>query len=180
MKLGRANGLRGLLALALLSGAARTPAQIPKNDAANVGAQDATKEDSQAPIVVGTRIVAEDGRVLTETVKGINVEVGKPLDRAKVAESLRMLYRTGDYADLRAEIATVAGGVRLDFVGRENLYFNQVLIDGLITPPSEASAAAATQLNLGQTYEPELVEEAAERLRDTLRQEGLYSAVVTT
>jgi outer membrane protein insertion porin family len=179
MNLGRANGLRGLLALALLSGAARTPAQIPKNDATNVRLQDATNP-SQEPPVVGVRIVAEDGRVLTETVKGINVEVGKPLNRAKVAESLRMLYRTGDYADLRAEVATVAGGVRLDFVARENLYFNQVLIEGLVTPPSDASAAAATQLNLGQTYEPELVVEAGERLRETLHQEGLYTAVVTS
>jgi outer membrane protein insertion porin family len=179
MNLGRANGLRGLLALALLSGAARTPAQIPTNDATNVGPQDATNP-SQEPPVVGVRIVADDGRVLTETVKGINVEVGQPLNRAKVAESLRMLYRTGDYADLRAEVATVAGGVRLDFVARENLYFNQVLIEGLVTPPSDASAAAATQLNLGQTYAPELLVEAGERLRETLHQEGLYTAVVTS
>ena len=60
------------------------------------------------------------------------------------------------------------GGVRLDFVARENLFFNQVLIQGLISPPSEASAAAATQLDLGQTYLPALVEEAAERLRETV------------
>ena len=39
---------------------------------------------------------------------------------------------------------------------------------------------AATQLNLGQTYRPELVDEAAERLRDTMRQEGLYTAEVKT
>ena len=90
-----------------------------------------------------------------------------------------MLYRTGDYADLRAAIATVPGGVRLDFVVRENLFFNQVLIEGLVAPPSDASAVAATQLNLGQPYRSDLVDEALERLRETLRQEGLYTAVVT-
>ena len=70
------------------------------------------------------------------------------------------------------------GGVRLDFITRENLYFNQVLIEGLTSPPSDASAAA-TQLNLGQTYQRELLDEAAERLIETLHQEGLYTAVVT-
>ena len=131
------------------------------------------------PVVVAARIVTEAGQVLSEPAKGINVETGKPLERAKVAQSLRLLYRTGDYADVRAAITTVEGGVRLDFVVRENLFFNQVLIEGLVAPPSDASAAAATQLNLGQPYRKDLVDEALERLRETLRQEGLYTAVVT-
>ncbi len=130
-------------------------------------------------MVVEVRVVAEDGRVLQRPVKGISVAVGTPLDGAKVAESLRILYRTGDYADLSAAVTEVSGGVRLDFVAHENLFFNQVLIQGLVSPPSEASAAAATQLALGQTYQPSIVEEAADRLRDMLRQEGLYTAVVT-
>ncbi len=170
MKLGWANGLRGILSLALLSGAVAAHAQNPTPRL--------TEEPSKEPILVGTRIVARDGRVLPEPGKGINLETGKPLDRAKVAQSLRALYRTGDYSDLAATITEVSGGVRLDFVAHENLFFNQVLIEGLSAPPSDASAAAATQLNLGQTYQPELIDEAAERLRDTLRQEGLYTAEI--
>src|ERR1700681_4640539 len=173
MKSGWANGLRGIIALALLSGAAATHAQTPQSTSP-------AGEPAEQPVVVATRVVSEDGRVLSEPVKGINVEIGKPLDRTKVAESLRLLYKTGDYSDLRAVIVPVPGGIRLDFVARENLFFNQVLIDGLTPPPSEASAIAATQLNLGQTYRAELVDEAAERLRDTLRQEGLYTAEIKT
>src|ERR1700686_5269361 len=172
MKSAWANGLRGIVALALLSGVATTRAQTPSSDSST--------EPAEQPVVVATRVVAEDGRVLSEPVKGINVEIGKPLDRTKVAQSLRLLYKTGDYSDLRAVVTTVPGGVRLDFVARENLFFNQVLIDGLVPPPSEASAVAATQLNLGQIYRAELVDEAADRLRDTLRQEGLYAAEVKT
>ena len=171
MKSSRANGLRGFLALALLTGAATARAQTPTDGPA------AAK--SEKPVIVATRIVAEDGRVLSEPAKDVKVEQGQPLDRAQVAQSLRLLYRTGNYADLRAAIVAVPGGVRLDFITRENLYFNQVLIEGLTSPPSDASAAAATQLNLGQTYQRELLEEAAERLIETLHQEGLYTAVVT-
>src|SRR5260370_1446748 len=101
------------------------------------------------------------------------------MDRERVAESLRALYRTGDYADLRAVLTPEADGARLDFVVRENLFFNQVRIEGLSAPPSEASAAAAMQIALGQTYRRATLDEALERLRETLREEGLYQAEVS-
>jgi len=118
MKSGWANGLRGVVALALLSGVATTRAQTPQSPTS-------AAEPAEQPIVVATRVVADDGRVLREPVKGINVEIGRPLDRTKVAQSLRLLYKTGDYSDLRAVLTTVPGGVRLDFVARENLFLTR-------------------------------------------------------
>src|SRR6266850_1781739 len=168
MKLGWANGLRGIAALALLTGAALTRAQAPPNAA--------TANAAAKPKVVAVRIIKEDGTVLSEAPVGISVETGKALDRGKVAESMRGLYRTGNYSDLRAVAVAVEGGVRLDFVARENLFFNQVRIEGLIAPPSDSSAAAAMQLTLGQTYRKSAVTEALERLKETLREEGLYRA----
>ena len=172
MKSGWANGLRGIVALALLTGAAPTHAQTPPDGSA----AGIVKEE---PRIVAIRIVKENGEVLSNGPPGIAVETGKPLDRGKVAESLRALYRTGDYADLRAVVRPEADGARLDFVVRENLFFNQVRIEGLSTPPSEASAAAAMQIALGQTYRRATVEEGLERLRETLRVEGLYQAEVS-
>src|SRR6266436_1673583 len=168
MKLGWANGLRGIAALALLTGAALTRAQAPQGSvAANAAAE---------PKVVAVRIVKEDGTVLSEAPAGIAVETGKALDRGKVAESMRALYRTGNYSDLRAVAVPAEGGIQVDFVARENLFFNQVRIEGLSAPPSDSSAAAAMQLTLGQTYRKSAVTEALERLRETLRDEGLYRA----
>src|SRR5437899_8130419 len=172
MKSGWANGLRGIVALALLMGAASTHAQTPPDGSASGIAK-------EEPKIVAIRIVKEDGEVLYNTSPGITGQTGKPLDRAKIAESLRSLYRTGDYADLRAVVTPEADGARLDFVVRENLFFNQVRIEGLSTPPSEASAAAAMQIALGQTYRRRTVDEALERLRETLREEGLYQAEVS-
>jgi outer membrane protein insertion porin family len=133
----------------------------------------------EEPTIVAIRIVKEDGQVLSESPTGIAVEAGKPLERRKIAESLRTLYRLGDFADLRAVVTPESNGVHLDFVVRENLFFNQVRIEGLAAPPSDASAAAAMQLSLGQTYRQAIVNEAAERLRETLREEGLYQAEVS-
>lgn len=167
-------GIRGIFALALLAGVAPARSQAPAQQESP-----ADKTAAGQPEVVAIRIVREDGQVLVESVTGIAAEIGKPLDRGKVAESLRSLYRTGDYADLRAVVTPVPNGVRLDFVARENLFFNQVRLEGLVPPPSEASAAAAMQLNLGQTYRKAVVDEALERLRETLRDEGLYLAEVS-
>jgi len=131
-------------------------------------------------MVVAIRIVREsDSHVLAESPSGISAEIGKPLDREKIAESLRALYKTGDYADLRAVVTPVTDGVRLDFEARENLFFNLVQIEGLEPPPTEASASAAMQIGLGQTYRKQIVDEALERLRETLREEGLYQAEVS-
>jgi len=172
MKSGWNYGLRGIVALALLTGAAPTRGQTPQD----TSVADRTKEE---PTIVAIRIVKEDGQVLSESPAGITVETGKTLDREKIAESLRTLYRTGEYADLRAVVTPVTDGERLDFVVRENLFFNRVRIEGLTAPPSDSSAAAAMQLALGQTYRRTVLDEALDRLRETLREEGLYQAEVS-
>jgi outer membrane protein insertion porin family len=172
MNLSRANRWRGIVALALLTGGVPMRAQTPQ-EASPAGI---AKEE---PKVVAIRIVKEDGQVLSDAPSGIAVETGKLLDRRKLAESLRALYRTGEYADLKAVVTPVSDGERLDFVVNENLFFNEVRIEGLTPPPSEASAAAAMQIALGQTYRQATLNEALDRLRETLREEGLYQAEVS-
>jgi outer membrane protein insertion porin family len=172
MKKGWCNRWRGIVALALLMGAWPTLARVPQDTpSGNLAAE--------KPKIVALRIVREDGQVLSDAPPGITLEIGKPLDQERIAESLRVLYRTGDYADLRAVLTPVPEGARVDFVVRENLFFNQVHIEGLVAPPSDASAAAAMQLALGQVYRQATVREAVERLREALREEGLYQAEIS-
>jgi len=173
MNWSRPKRLGRIFALALMMGA--WPLRLPSQTAQEKATE---QEGKEAPIVVAVRIVREDGTVLEEAPAGIGVKPGKPLDGVKVAESLRALYRTGDYADLRAVTTPTPEGVRLDFTVKENLFFNQVRLEGLTPPPSEASAAAAMQIGLGQTYRKFAMDEALERLKETLREEGLYKAEV--
>jgi len=182
MKAHCGQGLRIIVAAALLTGVApghaqTPPPQEPPSEQVMIAAlQDAA---SMSAAVMAVRIVTEDGRVLSEAPAGLSVAIGKPLDRDQVAESIRALYRTGDYADVRAVSTPVDGGVRVDFVVREQLFFNQVIIRGLVTPPTEASAIAAVQLPLGQAYRADAVNEGLERLRELLKEEGLYAAQVS-
>src|SRR6267143_2120072 len=173
-------GLRKIAAAALLMGVApvHAPAQ-PETPAGPVSTATSQNPANTAEDVVAVRIVTEDGRVLSEAPRGLPVSIGKPLDREQVAESIRTLYRTGDYADLRAMSTPVDGGVRVDFVVREQLFFNQVIIHGLVSPPTEASAIAAVQLALGEPFQADTVNEGLERLRELLKEEGLYAAQVS-
>jgi outer membrane protein insertion porin family len=178
MKAGRVNAIGSILVSVLLAGAARVVAQTTQEPQQGEAASAVAAQTDNAP-VVAIRIITQDGTVLSPSPSGLPIEIGKPLDRAKVGESLHLLYRTGDYADLRAVILQVPAGVRLDFVAQENLFFNRVIIRGLTAPPSDSSAAAAMQLSLGQVYHQIAVDEALDRLRETLRDEGLYTAQVS-
>jgi len=133
-----------------------------------------------APQVVGVRVVTAEGIVLTAGTAAIVVEVGKPLDRERIAASLKSLYRTGVYSNIRAVLQPASGGVQVDFVVEENLFFNQLIVAGLKPPPSEASAAAAMQITLGDVFRRETLDEAVDRLKTRLQEEGLYQATVDT
>jgi len=134
----------------------------------------------QAPAVTSIRVVTAGGEVLNAAADVITVELGKPVDRAKVSASVKALYRTGVYSDIRAVSKGVDGGIRIDFVVRENLFFNQVIVQGLKAPPSEASAVAAMQITLGEPFRQETLDEAVVRLKTRLQEEGLYSAKLRT
>ncbi|HEY6388007.1 MAG TPA: POTRA domain-containing protein, partial [Candidatus Acidoferrum sp.] len=171
MKLRWCRELRGTVVFALLFVAARSYGQAQAE-------RQAQTPKAGGP-VVAVQIVTEDGRVLSESPSGLAVEVGKPLNREQVAQSLRALHGLGDYTDLRAVVTPVDSGVRLDFVVRESIFFNRVLIDGLTPPPTDTSAAAAMQITLGRPFRQEDVDEGLARLRDVLKEEGLYTAQVS-
>jgi outer membrane protein insertion porin family len=176
MKASRANGLRGIVIVALLFGAGRSCARASQATGASQASSPVT-ENGLA--VVSIRLVTEDGKVLSSAPSGLSLQAGKPMDRTEVADSLRTLYRTGDYADIRAVETPVEGGVRVDFVVREQLFFNRVVIEGLTQPPTDSSAVAAMQIPLGQPYQRNTVDDGVARLHDALQDEGLYAAQIS-
>jgi outer membrane protein assembly factor BamA len=142
-----------------------------------VGAQNVASAN-EAPLVKNVRVITAGGEVLKVADGVISVEVGKPLDHEQVAASLKSLYRTGVYADIRAVAEPAEGGTQIDFIVNENLFFNQVIILGLKAPPTEASALAAMQITLGDPFRQEVLDEAVQRLKTRLQEEGLYVAKV--
>src|SRR2546426_11448095 len=162
--------------------------QATQSAAKPPAAQAATETASKTSLppdgqrIVAIRIISETGEVLEENPASLALQPGLPFSSEGVRESLRQLYRTGHYADLRAETSPTAGGVRLDIVARQNFYINLVRVTGLTglrEHPSEAVALASLRLALGEVFHQSTLQEALQRLRRTLNEEGLYQAQVT-
>ena len=82
MKAHCGQGLRKIVAAALLTGGALWPAQAQENpgQANALTAQNSTIDTKP---VVAIRVVTEDGRVLSEAPAGLLVSIGKPVDRTE-------------------------------------------------------------------------------------------------
>src|SRR5580704_1709922 len=122
MKASRANELRGIIALAFLLGGMPARAQSPAAAGTALPQVTTTAPQHSTAIgvnVAGVRIVTQDGKILLDAPTDLPVQAGKPLDPNQVAESIRKLYRTGNYADEKVTVTPVETGVRVDFVVRE-------------------------------------------------------------
>jgi outer membrane protein insertion porin family len=128
------------------------------------------------PRVVAVRIVGETGAVLEENPPRLTLQPGQLFSLDAERQTLRELFRAGRYADLRAVLTPVAGGVRLDYVVRPNLFINQVSVTGLREPPSEGLAESSLQLALGVPFRQSDLDPALARLRQTLANDGFYQA----
>jgi outer membrane protein insertion porin family len=144
--------------------------------AASLAAQSAPS--GATPRVVEVRVVTESGGVLEQNPPKLTVQPGQLFSVDAESSSLRELFRSGRYADVRAELTDVYGGVRLDYVVRQNFYINRVQIEGLHEPPGEALALSALRLGVGETFRESDMKDALDRLRQTLEDDGQYQAKV--
>lgn len=128
--------------------------------------------------VVELCVLDDSGAAVVGAAAPPPLELGKPFDFEQERESLRALYRTGNYSDIRVSITPQADGVRVDFIVRRNFYNNVIRIEGLKEPPTEPAALAALRLGLGEPFRESALREAIVRLQGVLREEGLVQAKV--
>ncbi len=86
---------------------------------------------SEGQTVAEVRVVDASGKPVAEKIPALPLVAGKPFDFGVERESLRALYRTGDYSDVRVSVSPGAQGWRVDFVVELNLFNNVVRISGL-------------------------------------------------
>src|SRR5271169_3338167 len=113
----------------------------------SVHAQDMSVEGRR---VAEIRVVDESGKGISGTIPTLPLQLDKPFDFAQERESLRKLYLTGDYSDIRVTAAPIADGLQVDFIVRRNYFNNIVRVEGLKEPPSQPAAIAALRLGLGE------------------------------
>src|SRR5271169_4921880 len=91
-------------------------------------AQEATIEHQQ---VAEVRIVDESGKPGGDYKSALPLQAGKPFDFAEERATLRELYRSGDYADVRVTAEPSAQGLRVNFIVRRNYFNNVIRVEGL-------------------------------------------------
>jgi outer membrane protein assembly complex protein YaeT len=101
---------------------------------------------------------------------------GEALDPAKVSESLKRLYATGRFTELRAEATPEGQGVKLTFVGRAQYFLGVVSAEGSPGPIEATALVTASRLRLGQPLTEEDIAAAQKHLTDLLLANGYYQA----
>ncbi|MGA2987921.1 MAG: POTRA domain-containing protein [Terriglobia bacterium] len=109
----------------------------------------------------------------------VTQQIGEPLDSAKISESLKRLYASGHFSELRAEGALEGDGVALTFVARAQYFIGTVTAEGNPGPVEARALVTASRLHLGQSLTDEDLNGAHKRLTGLLVSNGYYQSRIT-
>ncbi len=107
------------------------------------------------------------------------LRIGQPLRLADVRESIYRLYATGQYSDLRVDARLVGEEVALTFLTQNSWFIGRVAVDKTVKdPPNNGQLVTSTGLRLGEAYQPERVQDAADNLQHLLESNGFFESRV--
>ena len=107
-------------------------------------------------------------------------QVGAPLEREKVRQSIQALHATGRFADIQAEAERSPDGqVELTFRMRANFFVGQIFVEGAPNPPAANQIVNATKLQLGELFTREKLERGLDGIKQLMEQNGYYQSSVT-
>ncbi|MGH9468356.1 MAG: POTRA domain-containing protein [Terriglobales bacterium] len=121
---------------------------------------------------------APPGRSAAEFLGAVQQRVGEPLQREAMQASVRALYATGEFADVRVLAYPAPGGVQLVFATRPNYFLAEVQVNGG-PGPQAAELEDASGLVLGSLYTPQALDQAKAAILRRLRSYGYYQARVS-
>ena len=106
-------------------------------------------------------------------------KVSHPLDRDLLRDSLKILFDTGLFADIRVEAEKTDGQVTLTFSVVGNYFVGSVTVEGDPGRPSANQLVSATKLQLGEIFAPEKLERANKNIQQVMSDNGFYRSAVT-
>jgi len=104
---------------------------------------------------------------------------GQPLDRDQVRESIRVLFATGRFADIQAEITPSGPAVLLTFTTSLNFFVGAVDAEGAPGRPNYNQIVNATKLQLGELHTVDKLNRGLQNVRQLMQENGYYRARVT-
>ncbi|HEY4381484.1 MAG TPA: POTRA domain-containing protein [Acidobacteriaceae bacterium] len=107
-------------------------------------------------------------------------QAGEPLDPSKVTASIRRLFATGRYRDIRVDGQREPdGGVALIYVGAPRYYVGRVVIQGVKSERLASLLEYATELQPGREFTPSMVDLATSGVRESLASNGYFEPKIT-
>jgi outer membrane protein insertion porin family len=103
----------------------------------------------------------------------------QPLDRDQVRESIRVLFATGRFADIQAEVTPTGSEVELTFTTSLNFFVGAVDVEGAPTRPNYNQIVNASKLQLGELHTLDKLDHALQNIRQLMQEGGYYRARVT-
>ena len=99
---------------------------------------------------------------------------GAPLDRDQVRESIRILFATGRFADIQAEVVPSGDSVTLMFTTSKNFFIGAVQVDGAPNRPNRNQIVNAAKFQLGELYSQDKLDRALDNVRQLMQENGYY------
>jgi outer membrane protein insertion porin family len=112
--------------------------------------------------------------------KHVVQNVGSPLDRGKVQQSIRELFRTGLFENIIVDGQRLNGGVLVTFRLTRNYFVGNIEILGLPKhgpPPNQI--VNASNLELGELFTDEKLQASFDRMKKVMEDSGYHQATFT-
>jgi outer membrane protein insertion porin family len=126
--------------------------------------------------VAAVSVVDESGHEIPEKLGPLPLKPGEAFHITAERDSLRQLFQTGLFSDVRTQATSGPSGLSVQFVVKRNYYNNIVRVQGLKEPPNEATALAAIRLPLGDAFQQSALNDGLARLGQTMQDDGFYEA----
>jgi len=104
---------------------------------------------------------------------------GQPLDRDQVRESIRILFATGRFADIQAEVTPSGSAVVLTFTTSLNFFVGAIDVEGAPNHPNANQIVNASKFQLGELHTLDKLDRALQNIRQLMQENGYYRARVT-
>jgi outer membrane protein assembly complex protein YaeT len=106
-------------------------------------------------------------------------KVGEPLLRDQIRDSIKALYASGRFSDIRVDAERNGDEVSLTFATSPNYFFGAVTVDGNPNKPTANQVANASKLQLGDVYSREKVDRGIKNIKQLMQENGFYQASVS-
>jgi outer membrane protein insertion porin family len=106
-------------------------------------------------------------------------KAGQPLDRDQVRDSIRVLFSTGRFADIQAEVTVSGTDVILTFTTSLNFFVGAIDVEGAPGHPSYNQIVNASKLQFGELHTLDKLNRSLQNIRQLMQENGYYRARVT-